>query len=611
MKRPKLILTIAALAGLPGSLAAQATANTYAACRQATPDVYATHSVSAFMQIPGLGDDFKLRAGGSLVTRPDGTARLTALLGRHNQQDRLFYLELELTGHIASGEPGYPPANTLLPDLDPSAYMPAGPVDLNSFSFYTGGTGVLRGIGAYRGAQVDLQLSQPCQVGIGANNRNVLNGLASLWSANIVSNSYFNNVTITGDIAVRTSCLDENQQYAVHADREDDLSQTEERFAVELPGLLDDYCFIPVGNWTEHANGTATLAGELAQTTNFDNGWTFTLTASDRVDPNDPNYPPTEGPVLSMLPSAYAANGGTVRPEQFRYYRTVTAQLTGLGIHQHSVIDLTGTRPLQVGLGANNANFNLGCYGEFTAFLSSQGPGPQVSLQGSARVRGNFGIQALLPLPKQTPGMHLVLDNVTDQFAMITGDDLAWVEQFYFDGRSVTAGERKWSQGRIRVLDNHNIEFYPPQGLAPGTYTTRVFNRSMAGDFRQLTLEIPATPIIRTPPDRLSGEPMDWFISVGENIQGPALGIVGLSFSNLPSIVPGTVSLDLGNGFTDLLTTGFLPVDPITKVAHLHFPTFPSMITTFRWYCQGAIVHPVHTPLPVPVTDLWYTDFFH
>ncbi|MEC7584421.1 MAG: hypothetical protein VYE77_08890, partial [Planctomycetota bacterium] len=104
---------------------------------------------------------------------------------------------------------------------------------------------------------------------------------------------------------------------------------------------------------------------------------------------------------------------------------------------------------------------------------------------------------------------------------------------------------------------------------------------------------------------------MDWFISVGENIEGPALGIVGLSFSNLPSIVPGTVSLDLGNGFTDLLTTSFLPVDPVTKVAHLHFPSFPSMITTFRWYCQGAIVHPVHTPMPVPVTDLWYTDFFH
>ena len=611
MKRPTIILTIAALAGLPCTLAAQATANTYQACRQATPGAYSTHPVSAFMQIPGFADDFRLRAGGTWVTRPDGTARLTALLGRHHQSDRLFYLELELTGRLDAGETGYPPANQLSPDLDPTAYQPVGPVDLNSFSFYTGGSGSLHGIGAYRGALLDLQLSRPCQVGIGANNRNVLNGLASMWSTTIVTNSYFNNISLTGDVAIRASLLDDNQQFAAHADRDDDLSQTEERFGLELPGLLDDYCFIPVGHWTEHADGTATMEGELAPTTNFDDRWTFTLTASDRVDPNDPNYPPTEGPVLSLLSSAYAANGGAVDPNLFRYYRTATAQLTGLGIHQHSVIDLTSTRPLQVGLGANNANFHLGCYGEFTATVSSQGPGPFVSLQGTARVRGNLGVQALLPRPKLTPGMHLVLDNVTDQFAMITGDDLAWVEQFYFDGNSVTAGERKWSQGRIRIVDNHNVEFYPPQGLAPGTYTTRIFNRSMSGDLRQLTLEIPDTPVIRTAPDRLSGEQMDWFISVGPQIQTPAMALVGLSFSNLPSVVPGTVSLDLGNAFTDLLTTGFIPVDPVTKVARAHFPTFPTMVTTFRWYCQGAIVHPVQTVLPVPVTDLWYTEFFH
>ena len=204
----------------------------------------------------------------------------------------------------------------------------------------------------------------------------------------------------------------------------------------------------------------------------------------------------------------------------------------------------------------------------------------------------------------------MVLDNVTGDHAMMTGHNLAWVEQLTFDGYTITTGNtRNWQLGHLKVLDTTRIEVHPPQGYVPGTYTTRVFTRSNAGGFRQLTLQRPSTPVVRTPVDRTAGEAMDWYLSSGP-IQGPALAFLGLSFSNTPSALPGTIGMNIGAGFTDLTVLGAYVTDPVTGVARVNVPRIPTILRPFRYYFQGIMIDVANNGIrPVPVTDVWYTDF--
>jgi hypothetical protein len=600
-----------ALLAIPPLAVSQSPAqqNSYLSAEAAAPDSWSTATAPRILHVPGLADDFTIIAGGSFIERPNGTARLSALVGRSSEVDRMFQLDLEFSGLMTSADPSFPPASTIPYGLDPNAYAPIGPVDPTTFRYYTIGSGYLHGVGSYQGARLDLTLSNPLQLGFGANNFNASNGLLATWNIHVASQPIFSVMAPTGDAVLRADLNEGNQQCAAHADRDANQSHVAQRFALDLPGVNSEYVFVPAGEWIEKSDGSCLMSGALCHEMDFDDRWQLTLTGTGRVDPGDSAFPPAAGAAQLLTAQTYVAGGGWVDPQRYHYYTNVTARLDGEASNSGAVIDLVGTRPLQIGLGANNANLNYGAFGEFTATISSQASGRPLAVTGPATLRANVTEMCVLPYPNQTPGLHMVLDNVRGDYAMMTGHNLAWIEQLVFDNHTITTGNpRNWSYGFLRVLDSSNIEVHPPQGYTPGTYTTRVFTRSQAGGFRQITLNRPAAPVVRAPADRVSGESIDWFISQGQ-IQGTAMAFLCLSYTDTPSSLPGTLDLGIGAQFTDTIILGAYLTDPITGAARINVPRIPAIATPFRWFFQGIVIDLNSMTLPLATTDVWFTDF--
>ena len=98
-------------------LAAPLTAQSYSQTRHASPDAFSPTPVSTFLDIPGVGADFKIQGDGQLVERADGTARLSALIGRSSATDRRFLVTIELSGLVLPGQPSHPPVGALPAEL--------------------------------------------------------------------------------------------------------------------------------------------------------------------------------------------------------------------------------------------------------------------------------------------------------------------------------------------------------------------------------------------------------------------------------------------------------------------------------------------------------------
>ena len=75
------------------------------------------------------------------------------------------------------------------------------------------------------------------------------------------------------------------------------------------------------------------------------------------------------------------------------------------------------------------------------------------------------------------------------------------------------------------------------------------------------------------------------------------------STSSVPSVLPGFVSLDLGNNFIDLVDLGSLLVVPPSGVLEVQTP-LPSGLTGLAVYVQAAVVNGTTFALPATATNL-------
>lgn len=79
------------------------------------------------------------------------------------------------------------------------------------------------------------------------------------------------------------------------------------------------------------------------------------------------------------------------------------------------------------------------------------------------------------------PRVHTVttssLPNVTDSAYVVEGEVLSGVDRIDFEGTSITSRlSTSWANGWFRIVDDRNLEIYPPQGLIAGTYSLRLWN---------------------------------------------------------------------------------------------------------------------------------------
>lgn len=588
---------------LPQPAGAQAASTAIAIAAEA--DAFSTEPGGFLLAIPGVADDFVLFADGAFDQRADGTARLSAYAQRSGAIDREFVLVLELSGRVAPGDAAYPPAGAPVLTLLPGAYAPAGPVDPNTFVYWTQVTGTLTGLRTFAGARLTATQTAPAQLGLGASNRNVRNGLAVDLALAVVQQPTAGPLVITGPASLRAEVVADHACCLAHVDAQTAASGSNARLAVNLPGVASDYVFSPAGTWLDAGSGSATLTAQLRRQGDYGDRWQLQLTLTGRTIPGDAAHPPAGSPVLQLLPTAYAPQG-PVDPAQWRYYTAASGTLTGAGSNGGGLVQLSAAAPVQVGLGAGQGNLFFGASGAFTANVAQQPTSHTIAITGNLTLNANLSSDCLLPVPQLVTGLLQAIPNVSQQRLVYTGVDLGFCELVAVGAHVLGTNERRWFEGHLRVLTHDTIEVALPQALPPGNYQLRALNRTAASNPAAVDVQMPPLPVMRTEDQRLPGEAQHWVAHQG-NVAGFAFCFVVLSLSNVPSFAPGFVNLLIGNQFSDYVLLDVAVHDPITGAAIVTAPVVPASFVGLRIYAQGALMDSAIFPLHP--TDAWFTDY--
>lgn len=143
--------------------------------------------------------------------------------------------------------------------------------------------------------------------------------------------------------------------------------------------------------------------------------------------------------------------------------------------------------------------------------------------------------------------------------------------------------------------------FWSPEG-EPGPIDI-VLTDNLGSDTATVLLELNETPTL----DLANSAPSFILSAIGlETRVGAQPGdIVFLqgSVSPVPSVLPGLVSLDLGNNFTELVDLGSVLVVPSSGVIEINTP-LPSGLTGLAVYVQAAVVAAPDYLVPAAVTNL-------
>lgn len=594
------------LASLPGQQ------TTWTSVRQAADDPsVATLAGGTMLSIPGVFTDFVLAGGGQFVQLPNGEARLTCRVFSENSIYSAFLVDITFANRLTVGAPGYPPAGAPDIQLLTSAYTPVGPVDPNVFDYYQTATGTLTGVRNLDGAVLSLTATTFTQVGDGANNRNAHAGMQATFAVTVLQHPPLQVLTPTGTATLTIDFRAPTAEDTTHPQPDPALTTLPTGRALVLPGVADDYVFVPAADFTEFADGHAELEGTLARLGQLDDSWAIQLDLTGRVTPGEASHPPAGSPVLQMLPSAYVAGGGTLDPGHWHYYTSVTGTLTGTGINAGGAITLVQTVAAQIGGGANQTNTYFGGYGRCAPTLVSQPTGRTLALTGDVEWFALTAVFPVLPFPTlNVPATMPMLPTLTDQGLLLDGDNLAWIELMACNWDLSPAGNPNlWHTGWFKVIDNQHIEFHPRPGQAPGVYNVFGYNPAIPTNTIQVQLVAPATPQLFAEPAVPSSYTMHGMLHSGA-VVGPAFSLVGLSQTLAPSVVPGFASLDIGAGFTDFtLDPNVYGHDPVTGIATANYGPIPAALAGLSFWFQGVVLDVGAGTLPLPATNTWQVAF--
>lgn len=575
----------------------------------AIADANSTESGGYLLAIPGVDDDFILFSDGQLITRANDTLRLSCYAQRALSIDREFYLVLEFSGRVAPGDAAYPPVGMPVTTLLPQAYVPTGPVDPATFVFYTQVTGTLVGLRSYAGATATVANLAPAQIGEGASNKNVLRGLSVDLALTLVSQDPLGTFAPTGPAQLRADLQTDFAVCATHVDGNPTYNQGPARIAGAWPGVADDYLFLPVGGFVEHADGTADLHGTLRRQNDYDDAFDLDLTLSGRVDPGDLNYPPSGSPIVDLLPSAYVSQGGLVDPDHWHYYTQVTGGLTGLGVNAGGLASLVTSGAVQLGVGADNGNLFFGLAAVLVPTITQQPTARVLQPTGDLALRAVLATTCLLPVPVLTSGLQQTVPSVTEQTLTYTGTDLGWIEQGAIGPTIIGSHQpRNWFTGHVEVVDHSTIELSIPQGMVPGNYPLRFLDIQGATNQAFVTIAAPTSLTLRSEPDRLANEEQHWIVHQGQ-LTTPAISILLLSFTNTPSSLPGLVDLDIGAGFTDLFVYGAALHDLATGTALFPLQVPANLVGATLYAQTGSFDSSTGNVFPLTASDVATTVY--
>lgn len=344
--------------------------------------VYTIYPDGVSLWLPGVGEDFVFTGDSVFAEYGDGTARLVGEVERLSNANERLLVDFFMSDRVDAGNANYPPAGSPKKELLNAAYANSGgPIDTDQWHYYQRLNGMLLGLGDLEGGSMSIGRFGPSpQVGFGANGVSLDYG-ASAWlkmtvldQPALVTWSPFGHGDFNIDIrdcntpGVRR-CAVESAAHPAHATFPGDV-------ALWLPGIAEDFIALPNMTFTEYANGTARLIGEIARPGNLNEHFSINVLFSDPVVIGDANYPPLNSPKPELKAPAYVVNGGPIDPNTWEYYETFVGTLIGLDDYEGGKVCITRFGPSwQQGFGANNLNYNDGGAGWLTLTVKATPPG--------------------------------------------------------------------------------------------------------------------------------------------------------------------------------------------------------------------------------------------
>lgn len=334
------------------------------------------------LEVPGIGT-FRIVAGGELVERLDGTARLDAQVVDVHDDARRFEVELVGSRRIDVATGASAPAGFPLRELPLEAYREhGGDVDVRAWHYYTKVAGELRGVGALEGARIGMTSAARLQVGRGAHGASLELGLTGRIALRTTRQS------LAGpdlpwnppDAMLRIELAREYVACALDAVTDSQYSAGP-TVALIAPDLGGRFVFAAGGTLSEHLDGTAGVRGILAAADDPANRWQIEVDLAGRVDAEQGEaFPPAGSPELDLAPGAYVENGGVVDPAKWHYYTQLSGQLVGLGANSGTRIGISRSgAAVQVGIGASGRNLRGGAIAKVGFELVQAGGGSQLA----------------------------------------------------------------------------------------------------------------------------------------------------------------------------------------------------------------------------------------
>jgi hypothetical protein len=235
---------------------------------------------------------------------------------------------------------------------------------------------------------------------------------------------------------------------------------------------------------------------------------------------------------------------------------------------------------------------------------ANAGPGDvlvQLNGTGNASLSNAFPLDATgsgggpLGITGINPSVINALNVGTSQIVTITGSGFTPTTVVEVNGLDLFGIPAPFT-----VVNGSTITFDPPNAPFLGAVTVKVKD-GPASASTLLTYQANPTPTLQA---GTGDQPFTFITLAGLDITCAAtpgdVFVVLASLSNLPSVVPGLFSLDIGNNLASIFLIA-QPVIAANGIASFHIPTSLPPVTTF--YLQGLKVSPTFT-LPLPDSNV-------
>ncbi len=214
-----------------------------------------------------------------------------------------------------------------------------------------------------------------------------------------------------------------------------------------------------------------------------------------------------------------------------------------------------------------------------------------------------YGLPSFSRTPVLASVDNAAKGNVSDSAFEFSGEGLEQVVDVRFGNLTITSqSPTNWHDGWFEKVSPTRLDVHPPQGLSPGQYAVRARSFTGLGNTFPVQLTIASTFATKAADQVSSVQPFTVYVSQGQALSDATFVFLGVSTDLVPSVLPGLVDLDIGNGFANLLISDAQLVNNQTHTARWNFPPIGSAPVLHLQAAAFDLVPP--SPWPLPTTNV-------